>query len=96
MQNLKKHNKRKNTLFVNTIVLTVLVKMSFFPAFFIFAVFFNFHFQRCFDWFSKNQKIPKNQSKQNKKQEQKEDKDAKPKQMKYHDSKQSKTTSRTT
>ena len=39
IQNLKKHQKRKNTLFVNTIVLTALVQVSFFSAFFIFAVF---------------------------------------------------------
>ena len=37
---LKETQKRKKTLFVNTPVLTVLVKMSvFFSAFFIFAVF---------------------------------------------------------
>ena len=37
MQNLNKH-KKENTLFVNTPVLTVLVKMSAFSAFFIFAI----------------------------------------------------------
>ena len=42
MQNLKKHKKRKKTLFVNTIVLIALVKVSvFFSAFLIFAVFFS-------------------------------------------------------
>ena len=39
MQKIKKNKKEKKTLFVNTIVLTALVKMSAFSAFFIFAVF---------------------------------------------------------
>ena len=39
MQKLKETQKRKKTLFVNTPVLTVLVKMSVFSAFLIFAVF---------------------------------------------------------
>ena len=41
--------KRKKTLFVNTPVLTVLVKMSVFFCIFHFCCFWNFHvFQRCF------------------------------------------------
>ena len=41
--------KQKKTLFVNTPVLTVLVKMSFFSAFLIFAAFgISMFFQRCF------------------------------------------------
>ena len=39
MQNLKKHKKEKKTLFVSTPVLTALVKMSFFCAFFILGFF---------------------------------------------------------
>ena len=39
MKKLKETQKRKKTLFVNTPVLTVLVKMSVFSAFLIFAVF---------------------------------------------------------
>ena len=39
MQNLKKHKKEIKTLFVSTPVLTALVKMSFFCAFFIFGFF---------------------------------------------------------
>ena len=98
MQNLNKHNKEKKTLFVNTIVLIALVRMSvFFSVFFIFAVFFQFpFFQRCFWIGFPKSKNTKKQSKQNKKQEQKEDKRCKAKQMKYYDSKQSKTTSRPT
>ena len=76
----KETQKKKKTLFVNTIVLTALVKMSvFFSAFFIFAVFSISIFQRCFWLVSQNQKIQKKQSKQNKKQEQKEDKRCKAK-----------------
>ena len=57
--------KRKKTLFVSTPVLTALVKMSFFCAFFIFVFFCNFqNFQRCFligSQTSKNYKIWKQQ-----------------------------------
>ena len=75
MQNLKKHKKEKKTLFVNTIVLTALVKVSvFFSAFLIFAVFsISVFFEDVFAWFPKIKKYKKKQSKQNKKQEQKED-----------------------
>ena len=78
MQILKKHQKGKMTLFVNTIVLTALVKMSVFLHF-SFFLFLQVPFLDVFDWFPKNQKIPKKQSKQNKKQEQKEDKRCKSK-----------------
>ena len=59
---VKETQKRKKTLFVNTTVLIALVKMSVFPAFFIFAIFgFFFFSDMFFDWFpkSKNNKIPK-------------------------------------
>ena len=97
IQNLKKHKKRKNTLFVNTIVLTALVQVSFFLHF-SFLLFFSISvfLKDVFVWFPKIKKYKKKQSKQNKKQEQKEDKRCKAKQMKDYDSKQSKTTSRTT
>ena len=50
MQNWKKHKKQKKTLFVNTPVLNVLVKMSFFSAFLIFAVFrISMFFRDVFD-----------------------------------------------
>ena len=67
--------KKKKTLFVNTIVLTALVKMSVF-LYFSFLLFFQFPFFRdVFDWFPTIKKHKKkNQRKQNKKQEQKEDK----------------------
>ena len=57
----KETQKRKNTLFVNTIVLTALVQVSFFSAFFIFAVFFQFSvfFEDVFVWFPKIKKIKK-------------------------------------
>ena len=59
MQNLKNHKKEKKTLFVNTIVLTALVKMSVFLS--AFCCFFNFHFFRdVFDWFPKIKKYKKN------------------------------------
>ena len=61
--------KEKKTLFVNTIVLIALVKMSvffFFSAFFIFAFFWNFHLfsEMFFDWFPKikNNSIPKQET----------------------------------
>ena len=65
---------------MNTIVLTALVKVSFFSAFFIF-LFFQFPFFEDVFWLvSQNQKnTKKNQSKQNQKQEQKEDKRCKAK-----------------
>ena len=71
----KETQKRKNTLFVNTIVLTALVQVSFFLHF-SFLLFFSISvfFEDVFVWFSPNQKIQKKQSKQNKKQEPKEDK----------------------
>ena len=46
MQNLEKHKNEKKTLFVNTIVLIVLVKMSVFFCMFHFCCFCNFHFFR--------------------------------------------------
>ena len=56
----KETQKRKKTLFVNTIVLTALVKVSVFSAFFIFAVFFNFRFfEDVFVWFPKIKKYKK-------------------------------------
>ena len=65
----KETQKRKNTLFVNTIVLTALVQVSFFSAFFIFAVFFNFRFfLKMFLFGFPKSKNTKNQSKQHKKQ----------------------------
>ena len=71
--------KRKNTLFVNTIVLTALVQVSFFSAFFIFVVFsISVFFEDVFVWFPNIKKYKKT-SKQNKKQEQKEDKRCKAK-----------------
>ena len=96
MQNLKKRKKEKMTLFVNTTVLTALVKMSvLFFCIFHFCRFWNFQFfERCFligSQTSKNNKIPKQQTHQTtaiRKQ------DAKQNQMKYYDSKQNKTTSR--
>ena len=49
MQNWKKHKKERKTLFVNTTVLSALVKMSVFFCIFDFCCFSNFHvFQRCF------------------------------------------------
>ena len=45
------------TLFVNTIVLIALVKMSVFSAFFIFAIFgISFFSEMFFDWFPKIKK----------------------------------------
>ena len=80
IQNLKKHKKRKNTLFVNTIVLTALVPVSFFLQFSC-LLFFQFPFLKMFLFgFPKSKKKQKkNQSKQNNKQEQKEDKRCKAK-----------------
>ena len=76
----KETQKRKNTLFVNTIVLTALVQVSFFSAFFIFAVFpISFFFKMFLFGFPKSKNTKKKQSKQNKKQEQKEDKRCKAK-----------------
>ena len=65
MQHLKKHKKEKTTLFVNTTVLTALVKMSIFLHF-SFLLFWEFpFFQRCFligfQKSKKNNKIPKQQ-----------------------------------
>ena len=79
MQNLKKHKKKK-TLFVNTIVLTALVKVSVFFCIFDFAVFFSISvfFEDDFVWLPKIKKYKK-ESKQNNKQEQKEDKRCKAK-----------------
>ena len=66
MQNLKKHKKEKQTLFVNTIVLIALVKVSVFSAFFIFAVFsISVFFEDVLFGFPKS-KNTKNQRKQNK------------------------------
>ena len=81
MQNLKKHKKEKKTLFVSTPVLTALVKMSFFCAFFIFGFFaISVFFDDVFDCFPKIKKYKqKKQSKQNQKQEEKEDKGCKAK-----------------
>ena len=81
MQNLKKHKKEKNTLFVNTIVLTALVKVSFFSAFFIFAVFFSISvfLKMFFVWFLKIKKYKKKTKQAKQKQEQKEDKRCKAK-----------------
>ena len=76
---LKETQKRKKTLFVNTIVLIALVKVSVFSAFLIFAVFFNFRFFKMFLFGFPKSKNTKKQSKQNKKQEQKEDKRCKAK-----------------
>ena len=60
MQNLKTHKKRKETLFVNTIVLTALVKVSVFSAFLIFAVFsISVFFEDVFVWFPKIKKYKK-------------------------------------
>ena len=62
MQNWKKPQKEKKTLFVNTIVLTTFVKMSviFFSAFLIFAVFgISMFFRDVFWQVSKIQKITK-------------------------------------
>ena len=69
MQNWKKHKKEKKTLFVNTTVLTALVKMSvFFSAFFIFVVFpipiFSEMFLTGFQK-SKNNKIAKQEEQKN-------------------------------
>ena len=64
----KETQKRKKTLFVNTIVLTALVQVSFFSAFFIFAVFTISVFLKMFlVWFPKIKKYKKNKgSKQQK------------------------------
>ena len=60
MQNLKKHKKRKKTLFVNTIVLTALVKVSVFSAFLMFAGFSISVFLKMFLFgFPKSKKIQK-------------------------------------
>ena len=72
MQNWKKHKKEQNTLFMNTPVLIVLVKMSvFFFCIFHFCCFWNFHvFQRCLligFQKSKNKKIWKQQNQKNNK-----------------------------
>ena len=77
----KETQKRKKTLFVNTIVLTALVKVSVFFLHFRFLLFFfNFRFfEDVFVWFPKIKKYKKKQSKQNQKQEQKEDKRCKAK-----------------
>ena len=67
MQNWKKHNKQKMTLFVNTPVLTVLVKMSVFAAFLNFSVLgISMFFRNVFDRFPKFKRITKYES--NKKQ----------------------------
>ena len=64
LQNLKTHEKEKTTLFVNTPMLTALVKMSVFFASLILRGFGNFQFfERCF-WLvakmkKRNNKIPK-------------------------------------
>ena len=56
----KETQKRKNTLFVNTIVLTALVQVSFFLHF-SFLLFFSFHFfvEDVFVWFPKIKKYKK-------------------------------------
>ena len=68
MQILKEHKKEKKTLFVNTTVLTALVKMSVFSCIFHFCCFWNFHFFRdAFDRFPKiKKKTTKYQSNKNK------------------------------
>ena len=48
MQNLKKHKKKKKTLFVSTPVLTALVPMSFFSAFSFFLA-ISFYLRDVFD-----------------------------------------------
>ena len=99
MQNLKKHEKDKKTLFVSTPVLIALVKMSFFLHFsFLGLLQFPIFSEMFFDRFqkpqkSKNNKIPKQQkqkSNNNRKQY------AKEKEMKDYDPKENKTTSRKT
>ena len=71
MQNLKKHKKEKKTLFVSTPVLTALVKMSFFCAFFIFGFFAISNFSEMFfdRWpkFKKLQNMKATKTKNNKK-----------------------------
>ena len=71
MQNLKNTKKRKKTIFVHTIVLTALVKVSFFLHF-SFLLFSISVFEDVLIGFPKSKKTKK-QSKQNQKQEQKED-----------------------
>ena len=79
MQNLKKHEKEKKTLFVNTIVLTALVKMSVFLHF-SFLLFFQFpFFQRCFLIGFPKSKNSKKTKQAKQKKEQKEDKRCKAK-----------------
>ena len=67
---LKETHKTKNTLFVNTLVLIALVKMSVFFLHFDFCCFWNFHvFQRFLIAFQ-NSKNNKYESNKNKKQQQ--------------------------
>ena len=71
----KETQKRKKRLFVSTPVLTALVKMSFFCAFFIFGFFCNFQFfQKCFLIGSQNSKNTKYESNKNQKQQEEENK----------------------
>ena len=67
MQNLKTHKKEKKTLFVNTLVLTALVKCPFFSSFFMlgFSVGISNFSRDVFDR-SPNSKITKYQSNNNK------------------------------
>ena len=67
--------KRKRTLFVDTIVLTALLQVSCYSAFFNFAVFAIsfFLFLFFFVWFPKNNRILQNQSKEKKRKKPKED-----------------------
>ena len=93
----KETQKRKKTLFVHTIVLTGLVQVSFFAAFFIFAVFsISVFFEDVFVWFPKIKKYKKTNQAKPKNKNKRKTKDAKQKQMQNNDSKQSKTTSRAT
>ena len=93
----KETQKRKNTLFVNTIVLTALVQVSFFLHFsFLLFCSISVFLEDVFVWFPKIKKYKKNKASKTKNKNKRKTKDAKQKQMKDYDSKQSQTTSRTT